>query len=449
MRCPYCHCDLPPGGKRCPRCGRLLAPERGAHVYRDRRHRLLWGRSRAAWLRLGAAIVIVVLALAAVAILAVRLSAQRGEPSAPPATPPAATPTTSAAPVPTTAPTPAHTPTPAPVVTTVPTATPVPDEPPVRSISSREELIDLYWWMIGSGEAEIELEAMDLPAADVMDVTDKFSNYFEAFQSTQTPPGVRVELKSGLQALLAIEKGEVDALDADVRQVAEQAQAAVAVLIRPGMSDWEKELAIHDYIVEHCDYLNESPEVQTADARGFFLHGKCQCAGYVDTFRLLGRLAGLEIENLGGQTTRDEAGSKGHAWNLIRLDGQWYFVDLTWDDMIEAESTLEHTFFNLPYGAFWESRTWDWAYTPWGDYAEALDTNYYYDRPEYAVATPEDALDSAVRQLDESGKAYLLLTGEVDIRAVARALAGHYQTTGTCTELSEDLDLNLYRFTMK
>ncbi len=398
-----------------------------AYLYRDRRRRL----RRLRLLQWAA----ILLAALLVLILLIALLAKRPERPAPPEPSPA--PTASAAP----------TIEPVPGITPEPTAEPAGGvEPPQADISTKEELIGLYWWMIENGADSVSLRTLGVGQGEIADITDKFSNYFSKYRSYADPPSVRVELKPGVAALHALQAGDTSALSDEARFVAEQAQAVVDEIIAPGMTDWDKELAIHDYVVNHCQYTLDILAPHSGDAYGFFKYGECRCAGYCDAFRLLGRLAGLEVEMIGGPTTRDASGSKGHAWSLVRLDGLWYVVDTSWDDMIEDVPTLEHTFFNVPYACFGGTRTWDAAYLPAGELAMVLDGNYYFNRPEYIAGDVSSAVDLAVRQLDASGRAYLMLPEREMAKDVAAALKRHYGRTGSCFELSEDLDFNLFRF---
>ncbi len=397
-------------------------PKRGsAYLYRDRRRRMRRLRY-AKW----AAVVLA--ALLALILLVTLLSRQGPRP----------------VPEPTSSPAPVVTPEPAPEPTESPLSGGV--RAPMASVATKSELIDLYWWMIETGNDTVLLDALTIDEGDIADITDKFSNYFERYRACFDPPGVKVEFKSGINALVALQGGNTSGLDEDALAVAEAAQAAVEEIITPGMSDWDRELAVHDYVVNHCQYTLDILAPHSGDALGLFKYGEARCAGYCDAFRLLGRLAGLEVEMIGGPTTRDESGSKGHAWNLVKLDGKWYIVDCVWDDLIEEEPTLEHTFFNVTYAAFGGTRTWDADCLPDGPIAEALDENYYFNRPEYIADNQADAVTLAVKQLDGTGKAYLLLPDRDMVQGVAAALKRHYGRSGHCFELSEDLDINLFRF---
>ena len=455
MKCRHCGAGIPAGRDFCPRCGRHAGVRRAgwpaAYLYRDRRRRL----RRLRMLRLAG------LALAAIAALALLIGLLRRVPAPSPAPSPQGT----AIPVETESPqagaelsgTEAPRATQAPQ-TAEPTATieaPLPnpadygEAPPATAISTRGDLIDAYWWMIHSGHDIVRLDALDVPEDTIAEVADLFSNYFDAYSYTFADPALRVQFKPGLAALIAIQRGEVEALDADAREVAQQAQAAIASLALDGLPPIEREAAVHDYILRRCAYQFDESDDASNSALGFFNNGLCRCAGYVDTFRLLGRLAGLDVEMIGGPTTRDAEDSKGHAWNLIRLDGLWYVVDLTWDDMVDAAGGIERVYFNLPPASFGGTRSFDEDVFPAGRRAEALDGMYWYNRPEYAAATVDEAVAAAVRQLDADGRARVLYTGENLARETAAALQRHYQASGSCVELSEDIDLHLYLFSMK
>ena len=441
MRCPHCGYTGPRQPRICPRCGKRVSPDTPAlHLYRDRRRRSIRLLGRGG-LRLPL-IVIAGTALAlAVALLAAKLLPGAPAPQGGPEPTQAVEPAVEA----TATPEPERTPGPpwTPEGLTLPETV-----QPSLSITQRGDLIALYWWMIESGTASAHLDALSLEKDVISEVANQFSNYFESCSYT-SEPRITVSFKSGVKVLQALQRGEADRLEGDDLQVAERAKAVLSGLIRQDMTDLEKELAIHDYIVDHCEVLTAVKGEDADNARGFFLHGLCQCAGYVDAFRLLGRMAGLEVEMIGGPTTRDAAGEKGHAWNLIRLDGLWYVVDACWDDPAGSAAAVEHTYFNLPGAMFGDSRTWDQSCCPEGEYAEVLDSFYYYDDPVYRAYTEEEALEAAIRQIDAGGRATIFFAGADASQSVGTALAGHYNIRGSVTRLGEDLNLVLVRYSLQ
>jgi hypothetical protein len=119
----------------------------------------------------------------------------------------------------------------------------------------------------------------------------------------------------------------------NIEKAGKIAQEIIKKTIRTGMTDLEKEEAIHDAILEQVtydyQYFNHGIPTKT-DTQGIFgslVEGYSVCGGYARTMMVLGRMAGLDILYVTGMT-----GGIGHAWNLVRIEGEYYHVDATWDD---------------------------------------------------------------------------------------------------------------------
>lgn len=118
----------------------------------------------------------------------------------------------------------------------------------------------------------------------------------------------------------------------------EQARAYAALLAAESLSDdmtpTETLRALHDALIRLCVYDTEaaaapSPDGATAPfaADGALLDHKAVCAGYGRAFGMLCEAAGLSCIYV----TSEEMD---HGWNAVRLDGQTYFIDCTFDDPV-------------------------------------------------------------------------------------------------------------------
>lgn len=113
-------------------------------------------------------------------------------------------------------------------------------------------------------------------------------------------------------------------------------------------TQFELEQYVHNYIVDNCEYDHESaasdnPGDNTGNVYGALIEGKAVCEGYSRAFQLLCKELGLECVNIYG-TSKDE----NHMWNCIQIEGEWYHVDVTWDDPeTEQEDVVRYLFFNL------------------------------------------------------------------------------------------------------
>ena len=61
--------------------------------------------------------------------------------------------------------------------------------------------------------------------------------------------------------------------------------------------------------------------------------GAALCDGYAMAYEYLMQRAGLSCIVVSGYAGPTEADTEKHAWNLVELDGEWYEVDATWDDL--------------------------------------------------------------------------------------------------------------------
>ncbi len=120
-------------------------------------------------------------------------------------------------------------------------------------------------------------------------------------------------------------------------------------IITGDMTDYEKELAIHDYIVANYQYdvdavtNTDANVVRTHSITGMLLDGKGVCEAYSNTFMLLCRMSGLNCTLASGVLD----GSK-HQWNIIELNGEYYNVDLTSDDPVpDKAGRVRYNCFNL------------------------------------------------------------------------------------------------------
>lgn len=139
------------------------------------------------------------------------------------------------------------------------------------------------------------------------------------------------------------------------------ARETVGRIVEPEMTDYEKEVAIHDYIVNRVTYdtsINLQPSAYTI--YGALIEGEAVCHGYAESFQYMAYLAGLESEIVLGDAISNGQ-IIGHAWNMVTLDGKTYHVDTTWDDPVMADGSqvLSYSYFNLSDQALAVDHLWD------------------------------------------------------------------------------------------
>lgn len=111
-----------------------------------------------------------------------------------------------------------------------------------------------------------------------------------------------------------------------------------------GLSDYEKEVIIHDRIANDVIYsdLEELPR-KYHTAEGTLLEGIGVCDSFSKAFQLVLNKAGIDSIIVLG-----DLGDSPHAWNMVKLGDSWYHVDLTSSHSIYDETNIvNHAYFNL------------------------------------------------------------------------------------------------------
>ncbi len=94
----------------------------------------------------------------------------------------------------------------------------------------------------------------------------------------------------------------------------------------------EQELFIHDLVAGETIYVDDSKVNQTAYSA--IVNHESVCAGYARAFQHLMMQLGVPTYYVSGTGQKDEnSAPEPHAWNLIKLDDQYYNVDVTWDNL--------------------------------------------------------------------------------------------------------------------
>lgn len=132
-------------------------------------------------------------------------------------------------------------------------------------------------------------------------------------------------------------------------------------LIIEDMSDLQKALAIHDYLVyrfeyDYDNYMNGTIPAESYQCSGLLLNGTGVCQAYALAYEYFMERAGVECYYT-------SSSAMNHAWNIINIDGQYYHVDCTWDDPVyDRFGQVSHEHFLVSDEAMQSSREhygWD------------------------------------------------------------------------------------------
>ena len=180
--------------------------------------------------------------------------------------------------------------------------------------------------------------------------------------------------------LQAYKTGDTSSLSDMNLSILNAAKDVINKKIKKNMSDYEKELAIHDWITDWSSFdygvfsrsSNEDFEAGSDTPYGVLINRSAMCHGYSSTFQLF-----MDMLNIECITVFGTPGSNGveHSWNMVKLDGEWYCVDTAWDDPIGGSPG--HSYFNVTseYLRRGSIHHWDENSVP-----EATSTTYAYGK---------------------------------------------------------------------
>lgn len=208
-----------------------------------------------------------------------------------------------------------------------------------------------------------------------------------AFAPFEAPNEYDMTLYDTSAILAAWESGEEDGLSERDAAILARCRAIFAEHISEDMTDFEKELALHDALIRLGSYDQSVYDPDTPQGRpdntnpyGLLVEGQGICLGYATSFQLLMDLAGVECITVVGASF---GSTSDHAWNLVKLEGEWYCVDPTWNDPTGWESLprkdqwqrIHHAYFNVTSDYMRQSdHQWDYAAVP-----EATATRFFWD----------------------------------------------------------------------
>lgn len=132
------------------------------------------------------------------------------------------------------------------------------------------------------------------------------------------------------------------------RTAFENAVAEYLSGLSASMSEYALEKEIHDRLILGISYCKDGTDLSHT-AYGALVSGKAVCDGYSRAFLYLCRCAGISATVVTGVSKSPTDGSsEPHAWNLVKIDGAYYYVDVTWDDAGEPDEDLIHyAYFNV------------------------------------------------------------------------------------------------------
>lgn len=164
---------------------------------------------------------------------------------------------------------------------------------------------------------------------------------------------VEIQYRDAARVMAYLE-GKSSTLSNQDQALYQEAKRVHDSLVTAGMSEYQRVKAFHDYLCRTVTYREYGSNSHTA--YGALVNHAAVCQGYTQAMDLLCYLSGIDCEHIFG-ASRGQA----HSWVRVKVDGQWYNVDTTWDDQ---DSGIRYDYFLVSDYTLSADHTWK-TYPNW------------------------------------------------------------------------------------
>jgi hypothetical protein len=197
---------------------------------------------------------------------------------------------------------------------------------------------------------------------------EKKSNYQEDGYKVSD----QYEIRSTKDISDAYKSGDDSKLSDTDKETLKTASDILKKIIRDGDSDYQKELAVYEWMFENIGQGQSTvvtlPAASGSDftPQGVLVSKQAVCVGYATTFRMFMQMLGMDCHIVHNDY---------HSWDLVKLDdGNWYHVDIYTD--VSGKSEFQN--FNMTDATAKTGHDWDTAALPAADgirYTYAVQNN--------------------------------------------------------------------------
>lgn len=160
-----------------------------------------------------------------------------------------------------------------------------------------------------------------------------------------------------------------DAEIADYQNVIETSAEEIMKHVDDKESDYEKVKAVYEYLAENIDYNEDVRNDQSI--LSVFLDRNAVCWGYASAAQYLLYLKGVQSEIVTGTT----ANGLSHAWNIVKIDGEWYHFDVTFAEGYTKTGEINYKYMTMTDDMAYSERDADGTYVV--PDCDSYENNYY------------------------------------------------------------------------
>ena len=214
------------------------------------------------------------------------------------------------------------------------------------SPNNYQDLLNIYYTVLNSGEDEFSFYCPKEYTECISDVDslannqrtlstiNNFVHPFNSFKHLETSYDDYGKVTLKIDHIYS---------DSDIKLIEAKVKEIKNEIWQDNMTEEDKIKAAHNYIINNSKYDSDRSDnnivkYKSDTAYGTLLEGYSLCGGYTDAMELF--LEDMHLKNY-------KISSENHVWNAVYLNGNWFHLDLTWDDPITTDGSdiLEYNFF--------------------------------------------------------------------------------------------------------
>ncbi|SHI54044.1 leucine-rich repeat domain-containing protein [Lutispora thermophila] len=186
-------------------------------------------------------------------------------------------------------------------------------------------------------------------------LSDNLISDISAIRNMKKLETIYIDSNPILDVTPAIEKSLRNGSSIDflkTQEAGKKAHNIVKQIIKKNMKDIEKEKAIYNYLINNVKIHNiwdPTSDGTSGDIYGALNRGVAGSEGYAKAMKVLCHLAGLDCIYVEGTLNNSNKHyTYHHCWNMVKIDGHYYHVDVSWDDGGYSGKILENSEYYVP-----------------------------------------------------------------------------------------------------
>ncbi|MBQ5841501.1 MAG: hypothetical protein IIW40_06065 [Clostridia bacterium] len=247
--------------------------------------------------------------------------------------------------------------------------------------------------------------AIAMPTGNKAITQDELAKVFDAFYSDHPEcfwinGGFSMKLQGGAVQSVTPNNSFKETTFSKAKQ-AFDSRTAELIKGLSGKSDYDKAKLLHDRLAAVVEY---QPTSNDQNAYGALVEGKAVCTGYARSYQHLLQQVGISAWLVSGRSVSPTTGKvENHAWTAAKLDGDWYYTDVTWDDQGED---LFYAYFDLNGKQMAEDHVAD-TFADYLPQANATADNYFVHNNGIITGFDADKLAKLLKEGNMTARVYV------------------------------------------